>query len=467
MIDDLITQLASADPGVRRQAIIALGKSKDAAALRSLADVYRSDPVPELRELARKAGVYIRQNSAPAASAPTASPPPREVASAAPPTDVYDPYATVYPEDMPDPDLPDYSDTPDPTPEPVADAGRVRLLEADQPGKPKDDDERRDSDDRRIPIRGREYNVPKHVVVRAKQYVDSALTLNMEGNNAKAIAHLTEAISLNPNLINDAYFSNVASAVTGAGSDEAVDIIVNRSSRKEFEQHAKKEYKKMQVDKHMATVTSTWTDLWWEVVIYTLIVALGPVFAVLVAAESVLNLINTVSGQGVILPPEIEEVQIYFQSFSLALLLPVGLIAALSGLINLVIQMFVVHLIARSLLGGHGTLRHLLTILLAHYNRWLPILFFAIYLGIALYFITLGSPLIFCAGLIITIIVFATFGAVTGKIGEAYGFSGAFGCVALILSYFLIALLNAVLTAGVTTALGFSIERLLSGPLLQ
>gem|GEM_PF-785352 len=71
MIDDLIQQLRDRNPAVRRQAIIALGKSKDIAALRPLADVFRGDADTDLRELARKAGLYIRQQN------PNAMPPPR------------------------------------------------------------------------------------------------------------------------------------------------------------------------------------------------------------------------------------------------------------------------------------------------------------------------------------------------------------------------------------------------------
>ncbi len=286
--DDLIRQLSSADASVRRKAIIALGKSKDAAALRSLADVYRGDPVPELRELARKAGVYIRQSNPSSGSSAASRPAPRSAAA-----DLY----TAGPlEDMPDPELPDYSylyDEPDPAPAPEVDTRRVRLMEEEAPAPKKA------VEDSRIPIRGREYNVPKHMINRAKQYVDSALSLNIEGNNAKALNHLTEALTMNPNLINDAYFSNVAAAVTGAGGDEAIALIVNRDSRKQMTEQAQKEYKKQKVDEHLATVTSSWGDLWWEVILFSLINGLGPIFMLLVTAESALNLVNTMgSAQG-------------------------------------------------------------------------------------------------------------------------------------------------------------------------
>ena len=71
-IDEALKQLKSDDPETRRQAIIAIGKTKNASALRVLADVYQSDPDPDLRALALKAGKYIKANLAPAGAAPAA-----------------------------------------------------------------------------------------------------------------------------------------------------------------------------------------------------------------------------------------------------------------------------------------------------------------------------------------------------------------------------------------------------------
>jgi hypothetical protein len=65
MPDDLIQQLQDPDPAVRRQAIIALANSHNLAALQPLAAVYRGDPDPALRELALKAGRYLKQHGQP------------------------------------------------------------------------------------------------------------------------------------------------------------------------------------------------------------------------------------------------------------------------------------------------------------------------------------------------------------------------------------------------------------------
>lgn len=80
MIEPFLAQLHSPDPLQRRQAIIALGRAKDPRALSALAEVYRTDPVPELREMALKAGRYIKQQAQPAAPPPYEPPPASTVA---------------------------------------------------------------------------------------------------------------------------------------------------------------------------------------------------------------------------------------------------------------------------------------------------------------------------------------------------------------------------------------------------
>ncbi len=61
MLDTYLRQLGSDDPAQRRQAIAALANSRDPAALKPLAVVFKNDPDPALRELALQAGRYLRQ----------------------------------------------------------------------------------------------------------------------------------------------------------------------------------------------------------------------------------------------------------------------------------------------------------------------------------------------------------------------------------------------------------------------
>src|SRR5215813_4704730 len=63
VFDRYIQQLSSQDVETRRQAIIALGNSVDQRAMAALANVYKNDPDPALRELALKAGRHIKRTT--------------------------------------------------------------------------------------------------------------------------------------------------------------------------------------------------------------------------------------------------------------------------------------------------------------------------------------------------------------------------------------------------------------------
>jgi hypothetical protein len=63
MFDEWVQQLQSPDPHQRRQAVIALANARNPAALKALAAIFHGDPDPELRELALKAGRFIRQET--------------------------------------------------------------------------------------------------------------------------------------------------------------------------------------------------------------------------------------------------------------------------------------------------------------------------------------------------------------------------------------------------------------------
>lgn len=65
MDERVIRALKNPDPEIRRKAIVALGKAQDPDALPYLARVAKSDDDDDLRELARKAGVYIRKSTSP------------------------------------------------------------------------------------------------------------------------------------------------------------------------------------------------------------------------------------------------------------------------------------------------------------------------------------------------------------------------------------------------------------------
>lgn len=447
MLDDLIRQLHDIDPDVRREAIIAIGRTKDAAALRPLADVVRNDPDSDLRELARKAGVYIRKESEAAEqqNKPTGPSLLRE-----------------RPKKI------------EPLPEtPQSRRRRGPVFMAQEPEDPSSGmlnlNETPVSD--KGPVRGRNYNVPKEARSRAREYTEAALSDHMKGKSARAMKNLTEALSLDPNLINDEYYNNVAANVTGLNAFEAVQLVVDKGRRDEFMESATVEEKRKKIDSHLDTVgETTRTDFYFELVIFCIIMVVGPIVAALIAMQGFNGFLNVVvqsmTERG--MEPEqiaiASDIQSQFAGYNLLSLIPFGVGSLIVALLSLFIQMGLVHLLATRLLGGHGTFQHLLTVLLKYYNRWLPIVFVAVCVSLVVTFFSQFSPIAVCPTIVMVGIILYVTGKTSSKIGEAYGFGGAMGCMALLVSSLVLIILNGAITYMAFQATGAALQSLFSLP---
>lgn len=183
-MEELLANLKSSDPQRRRLAIIALGKTKDPAALKALGEVYKTDPEPELRQLALEAGKYIKQHAAQAAP-----PPP------------------------PKPTTPQYGFGDDPG---------YEIVEPKYP----------------TPKYGSTINLGGEVserdAAKAKAYLDRAMSLHMSKNPGKATEALIKAVEINPALRRDAVAQGLAAAITDQAPEHAFEFLLNPSASQEF-----------------------------------------------------------------------------------------------------------------------------------------------------------------------------------------------------------------------------------------
>lgn len=451
MLDDLIRRLDDFDPSVRREAIIELGKTRNAAALQALANVVRNDPNPELRDLARKAGIYIRKESEAEQ---------QRNAALASPSLLRQPRAKTGPLTQPT---------------------RRRQLTLIEQEEENEKDKHLEAAPLPIggkgPVPGKKYNVPFEVRQRAKGYIESALNDHIAGRPARAMKNLTEALSLDPNLVNDGYFSNVAGQITGKPADEAIKSIVDRDERKAFIELSTVNEKQGKIDAHMATVNETTrADFYFELVLFALIMFIGPVVVAIIALQGVNGLFASLTtlaeAQGIRIPADIREVQATFSTFNLLTLLPIGIASAVTALVSLVLQMVIVHFLATSLFSANGTLQHLLTTLLKYYNRWLPVLFIIITATVGIFFFSTEisprgqispSLMALCPSIILVGFTLFIFSKVSGKIGSAYGRGGAIGLITLFLSGIVLLMLNGMIAVFVIQGTGLNISSLFAG----
>lgn len=162
--------LKSSRPEEREQAIKALAQSKDPSALPYLADIYRNDPDESLRELARKAGVYIKKNSGSDSPAPLPNVPRAE--------DLYGGHDDI-----------------------------VLPVSDDLAPKPK----------------GKEKVVSEAKRLQARGFLEQGLEASLAGEQKRAYQLLQKAVKLNPNLAADAYSRSAISSITGLPHERAME----------------------------------------------------------------------------------------------------------------------------------------------------------------------------------------------------------------------------------------------------
>lgn len=450
MIDQLVRQLQDPDPERRRQAIMALGKNRSPAALPHLAKIYREDPEPSLRELARRAGMHIRQGmEGGGAKAPASQAPPQPTNSVFIDEDDEPPLDTVmvHSEDDDEPDLDALIGSKAKSkPTPLS-----RKLQKETPApapKPEPEPVPVATPAPSAPVRGQNYEVSREQVKRSKELLESALSLNMRSDNAGAMKVLAGALEVNPNLVNDGYFMSVAGSVTGLEGDGAVQMILDSNQRKGFVKLAQEKKKQERIDKHLTEAKSvTWTSTMFELVLFAIITGVGPVLERLVAGETARNfLINMTPGMPRSMIQSITSLTVY----DAGSLITTGLISSISGVVGLLLQAVIIHFIATKMLRGNGTLRFLLETLLSFYNKWLPIIFFVSFIAVAFAFISEFSPMALCVVLPLVLLTLYVAGKTSGKIGEAYDFSAGMGCFAYVVSSIIIALLS----VGITLLIG-------------
>jgi hypothetical protein len=465
MIDDLGAQLKDANPEVRRRAVIALGRSKDIAALRPLAEVFRTDPDPEVRELARKAGLYIRRSQPDAAQTPPAEPLPRSGRSLA------ELAAAARGED-------DASDIR--AARRIEEARRQRERIAQREREPEKPKPTAVGDDGEVPnapgartisiedygfVRGKKYIVSPEEEARARKNVDAALTLNMNGKNDKAVKALAAALKSDPNLINDGYFNSVASSITGKEGDEAIAMLISGKQRADIIKTHKREAKKQRLEKHMEKVSEgTSRGLAFEIIVYLIINAVFPVLIVLISIQGLVNLAQQVM-QLVSEMPELEgapEVIAQLETTAGAfnqVLIPTLLVTAvtssIAGLLLLTVNGVITHVVA-NLLGGRGRLIYQLTQVAAVYNKWMPFFYVLVCIVTALVFVVFPWPLLCGAPLMVLFLMFIV-GKAGQKVGESYLFGSGLGCIAYLLasiiSYLVYGLIGALIGSAVGEAL--------------
>jgi hypothetical protein len=417
MVDSqLLRMLGSKDAAERKKAITALARSQDRAALPHLAKVFRSDPDAELRELARKAGVYINKKAAPPPSKPKTSP--------------FYSGGTVPADDL--------DDGPGVSDEPVysrRDTGYTSI--------PGGYDSLDDADDDLLDDEamaggdtGRKTadttRVSPGAEARSRELLEMAMSFHTRGEQAKVIKALTEAFKKNPKLVNDNYALNAASSMTGLPRSQVGAALMDGSLLRAARKSAG------------SSDDPTWGDaavdlgIYWFVSLGLFIVGFMAMMAIF---QALFNNLPDITPQDRALLQQ--QLTLAFGAQTIPLFLLQALLQATIALISLLVLYFVWHLVAQWMLGGDGTMPRLIrkaTLLLAFYGPLSAVVLIGLFL--------VGSLLLSAGGmsfesynswLIIATLVVSIGGLllISQRIGAAYRFGIGRGCATMIISYIL------------------------------
>ncbi|MCC7207538.1 MAG: HEAT repeat domain-containing protein [Anaerolineae bacterium] len=382
MFDQYVALVQSADPAKRREAIIGFGKLGDSRALKYLAQVYKTDADPALRDLAAKAGRHIQKvqqggqaaaqpvapSAPPSIAAPTtpAGPPPSNIpdilaaytrpgampvrgageVTATPPftPDDDDPLAGIGEDEPPPGNLPSIlASYTTPGGGAVAGAGAVGATSAAPP-------------ESASPATGAKKSEPAHAAngadkvdkavspqnkERAARDLRTAYAYKTRNDDANAVVFLAKAFRLNPELRTESAAVNLAVALVGGTGKEAVNTILQKSSEPEAAKPKAKSYDPELIDMLIA------------VVILFVIIALfnvATVYGTVIIMQTLLPMLF----QGLSADITPADMQMLFEGMSLQALLPDILKGSFVTAFATFFNVMIVY-ITGNLMGGAGS----------------------------------------------------------------------------------------------------------------
>lgn len=303
MYDDILELLHSSDPKDRVRAIKEIAHTEDPSLLTQLAVIHKNDHDPEVREMALKAGRYIRSKQ-------------QKVA----PFIIDD--ATVDDTRLGH-EGPEYEMT-----EAAASIGDLtRKKKKNKPIEP----------------------VSAAAEKRAKGLVERAMNFSMSGKNDVAAAELRKALHINPNLADDEYTTTLAAEVMGLPKDEAIDELMYSAANE------------------VADDGTTWQTALADLVTYGLVIAIimfvGGLLIFRLFGDAIITMANIYMQDAYYDPQMVEDLKFAFDYVShpsIPGLLLVGLLAGLFSIISQLIYYAIMHFVSTNFLSGMGSFRKLI-----------------------------------------------------------------------------------------------------------
>jgi hypothetical protein len=309
---------------------------------------------------------------------------------------------------------------------------------------------------------------PTRVVVsqkdeeRARGYIDEALSLYIAKEMGKAAKSLMKALKANPNLKDDSYFLSLVGNVFDTSGEQGLELLRSGDKRQEFIESAEKsKVQKLKAKHRASTEEITWASVGFDLAIYGAVVAAITFFAPMVVGQLMTQFKNylatlpaeKLAQESVKLSPHaIDQMLKTLQGQSVVTSLVAALGSGIGSVVYMLVLGFLVHQLATKLMGGNGTMPHMLSQVVPFYSLVTAVYF--IWACLVMGMVAIGAGLIgmLCMpimGLGGLVVFFKT----AGRIGQSYDFGAARGCMALMAGTFALGILSSILayaTVGTT-----------------
>lgn len=289
---------------------------------------------------------------------------------------------------------------------------------------------------------------------RARGYVEEALSLQMHNEQIKALRSMNKALRLNPALETDSYFISVLDEITGLSGEESLNLLYDSERQKQIAATEKDLKKEKTIKGHMADVNrATWASAGMDLTIYAFVLIFGTMFTILLMSQGAANLMPgydaavtsywqaVADGDDDAKPPELPNPaavamadMVNQMGLGIGTAIIAGLAVGVTGVIGIMIQLGLVHVVARYLFQGRGTLPYLIYNVVSFYNTRMVVVF--ILLMIYAY------SLVTAGGGVMSLVIMGALGlfnlyisfAVVGRVGKTYDFGFLMGCLSMVVA---------------------------------
>lgn len=287
---------------------------------------------------------------------------------------------------------------------------------------------------------------------RARAFTEEALSMYIEGDNAKAAQRLVKALEANPNLKNDNYFLGIAGNVLEVPQEHALTVLADGGKRADFISQSRRGKVEKRKKKHRETAeVMGWSSVSFDLGIYGVVVAVTTFLMPFVFTQLIGRAIEYQTGltveelaqESVQFGSTFSDLNQWLSGVGIVVFLVAALVLALLSIVGMLIYTGALHLIATKMLRGVGTMPFMLSKVVPFYSTLTGIMF--IWSIIAMALSATGAALIggICMLPLGLVVLYQMF-RLGGRIGEAYDFGAGKGCMTLIVANIIIGLISTI-----------------------